>query len=89
MKYFHEEQYVLSEKLDAAEKTLFAFMILPLTQQIAMQSAKIETALTKSGKIIGINNTYIAATALVNKVPVVTRNVSEFKRVEGLEEQGY
>lgn len=88
MKYLNDKE-LLAAKLQAAEKVLSAFMILPITQEIAMQSAKIQAVLTKSGKIIGINDIYIAATALANQAPVVTRNVSEFEHVEGLTVQRY
>lgn len=54
-----------------------------------MQSAKIQAILSKNSKTIGMNDTYIAATALVNKAQLVTRNVSEFRRVEGLNVKDY
>lgn len=36
------------------------------------------------GQMIGANDLWIAATALANKVPVVTRNDREYSRVRGL-----
>ena len=89
IKYFKEEKEVQKAKLEAAEKQLMAFMILPLTQEIAIESARIEAVLTKRGQIIGINDIYIAATAMVNKASVVTRNSSHFGQVQELSVEEY
>jgi predicted nucleic acid-binding protein len=35
--------------------------------------------------LIGPNDLWIAACALANRLPVLTRNVSQFRRVDGLE----
>ncbi len=40
--------------------------------------------LQRDGLMIGANDLWIAATALANQTPVVTRNNREFSRVEGL-----
>ena len=88
LRYFSEKE-LLTTKLDAAERELLAFEILPFTHEIAMQSARIHAALTKAGRIIGINDIYIAATALAHKAAVVTRNHSEFEHVQGLVVQKY
>ena len=45
--------------------------------------------LQQDGRMIGANDLWIAATALANDVPVVTRNDREFSRVEGLKVFGY
>lgn len=41
--------------------------------------------LQSSGTLIGANDLWIAATALVHKLPVVTRNTQDFQRVRMLE----
>jgi len=47
--------------------------------------AKIGTVLISRGEEIGINNTYyIAATALVHDLMLVTADVAHFNRIEGL-----
>ncbi len=38
---------------------------------------------------IGANDMWIAATALVHQMPVVTNNPDEFRRVAGLEVMAY
>ncbi len=45
--------------------------------------------LRASGTIIGQNDLWIAASALVRGIPVLTRNVGEFGRVPGLRVEGY
>ena len=47
-------------------------------------AAKIGTALISRGEEIGINDTYIAATALVHDLTLVTADVAHFNRIEGL-----
>lgn len=41
--------------------------------------------LRQRGSLIGTNDLWIAATALVYGMPLVTRNVEHFERVPGLE----
>ncbi len=40
--------------------------------------------LRQRGSMIGPNDLWIAATALASGIPILTRNVNEFKRVPGL-----
>ena len=42
-------------------------------------------ALRATGKIVGINDLWIAASAIQHKLPLVTRNVRELARVDGLD----
>jgi tRNA(fMet)-specific endonuclease VapC len=88
LRYFQDKE-LLNSKLEAAERDLMPFTILPLTKEIVMDSARIQAALTKRGQTIGINDVYIAATARVSKAPVVTRNISHFRHVEGLNVEKY
>lgn len=41
-------------------------------------------ALSAAGKAVGINDLWIAASAIQHKLPLLTRNVRELSRVEGL-----
>jgi tRNA(fMet)-specific endonuclease VapC len=52
--------------------------------EVAWQYGEIYRQLQSSGKLIGTNDMWIAATALVHKMGVVTRNISEFQHVAGL-----
>lgn len=88
VRYFGDKE-TLKAKIEAAERDLLPFMILPLTHEIAMESARIQALLARQGKTIGINDIYIAATAMVNKATVVTRNVAHFEYVQGLSVERY
>jgi tRNA(fMet)-specific endonuclease VapC len=60
------------------------FRVLPWTMDVAWQYGEIYRQLQSAGALIGANDMWIAATALVHGMGVVTRNVSEFQRVAGL-----
>lgn len=59
--------------------------LLEYSNEIAWQFGCIYRDLQEDGKMIGANDLWIAATALVHAMPVVTRNVDEFSRVPDLE----
>lgn len=71
-----------AENLAKLEK--LAFDILPFSQQDAQTAGKIRSDLAKQGKPIGSYDTLIAAQALSNQLVLITHNVREFERVEGL-----
>ena len=52
--------------------------------EISWQYGEMYRRLQVKGTLIGINDLWIAATALVYDMAVVTNNVAEFRRVEGL-----
>jgi len=60
------------------------FKMLPWTMEIAWQYGELYRRLQATGTLIGINDLWIAATALVNGMGLVTGNVGEFSRVSGL-----
>ena len=73
------------EKLKGAIKDLEQFDILPLDHEIAQISAEIHASLVRQGRQIGINDSYIAATALHYGFKLATRNREHFGRIRGLE----
>jgi tRNA(fMet)-specific endonuclease VapC len=58
--------------------------IIPFDEQAAEIASKIRTDLERKGQVIGGNDTIIAATALAYGTTIVTNNVREFERVQGL-----
>ncbi|MEQ3251496.1 type II toxin-antitoxin system VapC family toxin [Eggerthella lenta] len=60
------------------------FDVLPFDSDCAREYGRIRALLERSGKKIGHNDLFIAATALANNAVLVTNNVDEFKRVPGL-----
>jgi len=58
--------------------------ILPFTNAVAFKAAQLYHLLKKQNKLIEFRDIFIAATCLVNDLPLVTLNKNHFKRVEGL-----
>ena len=58
--------------------------MLPFDSDCAREYGRIASLLERSGKKIGHNDLFIAATALANNAVLVTNNMDEFKRVPGL-----
>ena len=72
-----------SRRLDW-ERLCEPYPVLPWTKEISWQYGEIYRALSASGQLIGTNDIWIAASALVHGMKVVTNNLSEFERVPGL-----
>jgi tRNA(fMet)-specific endonuclease VapC len=66
------------------ERLCRPYPILPWSSDVSWQYGEIYRALATEGQLIGANGMWIAATALVNGMGVVTNNVDEFSRVRGL-----
>ena len=60
------------------------FAILPLNKDISLLATQIDVELKKKRKQIDIPDLFIAATALVNKLPLATINKKHFERIENL-----
>lgn len=60
------------------------FPVLPWTMDVSWQYGEIFRQLQSQGGLIGTNDLWIAATALVHGAGVVTSNGDEFRRVKGL-----
>ena len=66
------------------ERLCRPYPILPWSSEISWQYGEIYRTLAAIGQLIGANDLWIATTALVHGVGVVTNNVDEFSRVPGL-----
>ena len=66
------------------ERLCRPYPILPWSGDVSWQYGEIYRALAAKGQLIGANDMWIAATALVHGMGVVTNNVEEFGRVPGL-----
>ena len=67
------------------ERFLRAYARVDVDSRVAAQAAIIRRDLRLGGNLIGDFDILIAATALCESIPLVTRNIEEFSRVEGLE----
>jgi tRNA(fMet)-specific endonuclease VapC len=70
--------------LNLQKSFLNRFVSLPFDDSCVEVYAQIRRDLTKVGTPIGSNDLQIAAIALVDNLTLVTHNVREFSRVEGL-----
>ena len=64
-------------------------VLLPIDEETALRYGSIARALRRSGRLLGANDLWIAATSLRHELPLVTSNPAEFRRVEGLEVIAY
>jgi tRNA(fMet)-specific endonuclease VapC len=60
------------------------FRIVPIDEAVAMVYRGLFRDLKEAGGLIGVNDLWIAATAIHSGSPLATRNTGEFARVPGL-----
>jgi len=65
------------------------FELLPFDQEVARHAAQVRAQLEAQGTPIGAVDTMIAGVALAHEHVLVTRNVREFERVQGLQIQNW
>ena len=66
------------------EDFLKPFYVLPWTPDVSWEYGGSYRYLSENGLLIGSNDLWIAATAIVYNIPLVTRNVRHFQRVPEL-----
>jgi len=71
--------------LEIVQRFFAQFSIIFLNSEAAMIAGKIRAELAANGTPIGPNDLQIAAIALANDLILVTHNVREFNRVQGLQ----
>ena len=74
----------VTKNLDAIAKFITPLEVLPYSESDTDMYGKIRASLKKRGKLIGPNDTLIAAHALSTSCVLVTNNLNEFKNVNGL-----
>lgn len=67
------------------EAVLTRVGVLPFTHEVARIHAEVFATLAKKGQLSGAHDLIIASTALYHGFPVLTGNISELSRVEGLQ----
>ena len=65
------------------------FRFFAYNDDVALRFGEIFRELRRKGPLIGANDMWIAAAALANDQPLVTRNVDAFQRVAGLQVLSY
>ncbi|HXM62548.1 MAG TPA: type II toxin-antitoxin system VapC family toxin [Terriglobales bacterium] len=69
---------------DAVRRLVGAIPVLPLDREAATRAADVRQRLARSGVSIAMADSLIAGIALVNNLPLLTRNRKHFESVEGL-----
>ncbi|MGY3213678.1 type II toxin-antitoxin system VapC family toxin [Mucilaginibacter sp. HD30] len=85
------ELYMGATTIDKEQhmKTLTeGFTILPFTNHVAIKSAKIYQQLKAKNQMIEFRDIFIAATCIVNDLPIVTLNIKHFDRIAELRIMG-
>ncbi|WP_114578423.1 PIN domain-containing protein [Saliphagus sp. LR7] len=80
---------VAAQHRDRFENVVNRIDVVPLTRDVAHRAAAIQRELYDRGEPIGVVDVLIAATALERDEGVLTRNVDEFRRVDGLDVETY
>ena len=74
-----------AKRLAFVEGALTALPILPLDLGTARSHAQLWADLAREGKMIGVHDSWLAATCLAHGLRLATSNVREFRRVPGLD----
>ncbi len=78
------ELLLRSHSLDTVESFLNRTELLGFNEAAARKAAEIFKELKSAGNIIGSNDVFIAATAIVNNCALATLNTEDFSRIKGL-----
>lgn len=78
-----------AEGFDRAEHPIVAAVcvghtLVPVDDQTAFVYAKVVRELRRRGELIGSNDLWIGCTSLRLGIPIVTANVADFRRIDGL-----
>jgi len=74
----------IAKTLEALEGTISPYEIIPFDNAASEVYGKVRADLETNGNIIGANDLMIAATVLSRGGILVTNNVKEFERIDGL-----
>jgi predicted nucleic acid-binding protein len=86
---YRRDEEELKRRLVSAQNDLERFETIPFTREMADVSSRIQADLAVAGNQMGINDVYIAATALHYGLSLVTRNTLHFKRIPKLKLETY
>lgn len=73
-----------ARRLAFVEALLLQFSILDIDLGVARSHAEIWSNLASGGQMIGVHDSWIAATCIARNLTLITANLREFERVPGL-----
>ena len=74
------------QAMDGLDRLLSRFEVYPVSRPVATVVAEIIATLRESGRRLDdLHDVYVAATARVQRLPVLTANVDHFERIENLQ----
>ena len=73
-----------SQRVIKTNEFLNSILILPFTKEASEKAALLLNSLKKKGTPIGLKDTLIAAIAINNDIPLLTRNLKHFNKIENL-----
>jgi len=80
---------VRANRLAFVEAVLSSFPLLEIDLATARSHAKLWSQLEQRGDMIGVHDSWLAATCLAHGLKLATGNVREFTRVSGLEVEAW
>ncbi len=75
---------IRARRLAFVEAVLARFPVLEIDLETARAHAALWSSLAQSGEMIGVHDSWIAATCIARDLTLVTGNLREFERVPGL-----
>jgi tRNA(fMet)-specific endonuclease VapC len=85
----YKDSKEIDDQLEKARRDMTPFETIPLTTEIVEESSRVQAQMQQRGQTLGINDLYIASTALTLKLALVTRNDQDFKRIPSLRVETY
>ncbi len=85
----YKDSKEIDDQLEKARRDMTPFETIPLTVEIVEESSRVQAQMQWRGQTLGINDLYIASTALALKLALVTRNDQDFKRIPSLRVETY
>lgn len=82
-------KHVTKRELARITEILSSLEVLSFDKESAMLAGEIEASLINAGKTIDVEDVMIAAIAIKNDEPLVTRNAKHFGRIQGLKVISY